>query len=284
MTFVHTFYSEPLYENKFTKFEESLENILYYYTLSAIFCKKFGHTIKLFTDEKGKQLLSHIPYDEVIVLDHVKINKHFAASFKFYALQQCELSDILIDGDIIIDTQKAFREIKRKECDVLFSFVEDNNYIFSRNPVQTYSSVEEYINDLLKRMNVQGVKYKLPLTENLEYMNTSLLRITNQNLKDEYIAQYFYHLNLMKDIDFGRTWPDLIVEQYFLKRIVEERDYIAKPIITKFPEGTLWERELGFSHYGGEKTIYLPYIQKYLLETDRNMYFKTKQKIKETVN
>jgi hypothetical protein len=31
---------------------------------------KFGHTITLYTDEKGYEILKPIPYDEVIIIDN----------------------------------------------------------------------------------------------------------------------------------------------------------------------------------------------------------------------
>ena len=284
MTFVHTFYSEPLYKNKFAKFEESLNNILWDYGCSAMFVKRFGHKIKLFTDERGKELLSCIPYDEVIVLNNVETNPHFAASFKFYALQQCGLDNILIDGDVILTDRKAFDVIRLSKQDVVFSFIEKNDYILRDiNPNNDYKNQQEYFFDLFKRMNVPGLKYNLPGIFELQYFNTSLIKITDPDLKDEWVEQYFYHMNLLKDIDFGSTWPDIIIEQYFLGKIVEEGGYSYKPVIVNFPQGFEWENKMGFSHLGNTKNQFLPLMQQLILQKDVELFKRISLKLNEEI-
>ena len=273
MTFVHTFYSEPLYKNKFAKFEESLNNILWDYGCSAMFIKKYGHKIKLFTDERGKELLSCIPYDDVIVLDNVDTNPHFAASFKFYAMKQCKLDDILIDGDVILIDKKVFDVIRLSKQDVVFSFIEKNDHILRDiKPNKDYATQKDYFEDLFKRMNVPELQYDLPAISELQYFNTSLIKINDQDLKNEWVDQYFYHMNLLKDIDFGSTWPDIIIEQYFLSKIVEECGYSYKPIIVNFPQGSEWENKMGFSHLGNTKNQFLPLMKQLILQKDVELF------------
>lgn len=283
MTFIHTFYSEPLYGNKFADFEESLNNILWDYGCSAMFVKKFGHKIKLFTDERGKELMSCIPYDEIIVLNDINVTPHFAASFKFYALQQCELGDILIDGDTILIDRRVFDIIRLAKQDVMFSFIEKNDYIMNLKPNKTYGTQKEYFEDLFQKMNVPGLKYDLPKISELQYFNTSLLKINNQDLKDEYVEQYFYHMNLLKDVDFSSTWPDLIIEQHFLEKIVEYNDYPYKPIIINFPSSKDWEDKIGFTHLGGQKRQFLPLMKQLILQKNRELYQAIYEKVQEEI-
>ena len=38
----------------------------------------------------------------------------------------------------------------------------------------------------------------------------------------------------MKNVNFGNTWPDFIIEQYFLGKIIENGNYSAKQILINF--------------------------------------------------
>ena len=281
MTFIHTFYSEPLFKGKFEKFEISLNNILWDYAYSLICVHKHNHKIKLFTDSRGKELLSFLPYDDIIVIDDFTTTHHFAASFKFYALKQCELGDILIDGDLFLEKEKVFNVIKLSKHDVLNSFIENNDYIFNLPSVNGFDSQKTYFETLFGKINTKNdlLWYKLPELDKLEYFNTSLLRINNQQLKDRYVEQYFYHTSLLSDVDFEKTWPDFIIEQYFLGEIVKDGNYSAKQIIVNFPQGSEWENKLGFAHLGGEKTKYLPEVRQRLYNKDKNIYLTTNMKI-----
>ena len=285
MTFVHTFYSEPLFRNKFSNFEVSLNNMLWDYAFSVVCVHKRGYKIKLFTDQRGKDLLSFLPYDEIIVIDNFDVTHHFAASFKFYALKQCEVGDVLIDGDLFLEKKNVFDIIRLSKHDVLNSFIENNSYIFDMiKPVDGYKTQKEYFEDLFKKLSsVDNLRYSLPELNKLEYPNTSLLKINNKDLKDEYVEQYFYHVNLLKNINFGKTWPDFIIEQYFLGKIIENGNYTSKQIIVNFPQGSEWENKLGFVHLGGEKTKYLSEVKRRLLEKDKNIWLKTNMKIAETL-
>lgn len=281
MTFIHTFYSEPLFKGKFEKFEISLNNILWNYTYSLTCIHKHNHKIKLFTDSMGKELLSFLPYDDIIVIDNFTVTHHFAASFKFYALKQCELEDILIDGDLFLEKKNVFDVIRLSKHDVLNSFIENNDYIFnSIRPNNGYNTQEEYFESLFEKMKtIDGLRYDLPKICEIEYPNTSLLKISNKKLKEEYIEQYFYHMNLLKNVNFGNTWPDFIIEQYFLGKIIENGNYSAKQILINFPQSSEWENKLGFVHLGNEKTKYLPEVKQRLYNKDKNMYLTTNMKI-----
>lgn len=282
MTFVHTFYSDPVYKNKFNDFETSLNNILWDYSVSLLFVKQFGYKIKLFTDKRGKELLSFLPYDEIIVLDNVVTSTHFAAAFKFYAMQQCDLNDVIIDGDIILDTQKVYDIVENSKADLLCSFVEPNSFIlkdFCPNPY--YETNNAYYEDLIKRINVSGVRYTFPELSKLKWPNTSLIKFNNQKMKDEWVDQYLYHLNLLKDKNFEHTWPDIIVEQYFLEKIIEQGNYSFDTIIKNYPNLTNEERYLGFTHLGSSKPICLQLMKDVLMREDILLYNKVIKKFNE---
>jgi hypothetical protein len=66
MKYIHTFWSKPLYKNKFNKFNACLDAILSDYAYSANCIHKLNRKIVLFTDSVGAELLSFIDYDDVV--------------------------------------------------------------------------------------------------------------------------------------------------------------------------------------------------------------------------
>ena len=48
------------------------------------------------------------------------------------------------------------------------------------------------------------------------------------------MRQYEYHKGQLENINFGDTWPDIIIEQYFLTTIVKEKNYSSRPIIENY--------------------------------------------------
>ena len=73
MKYIHTFWSKPLFENKFNEFNISLDTILLDYAFSVDCIHKIDHKIVLFADEMGAELLSFIPYDEVHIVEIVML-------------------------------------------------------------------------------------------------------------------------------------------------------------------------------------------------------------------
>lgn len=267
MNFAHSFWSKPLFQNKFERyfsFEQALLNTLLDYTYSASLVHKFNHTITLYADRVGIDLLSVIPYDKVVEIS-IPENEpvHFAAQPKFYAMNQTDLGDILIDGDIFIETQDMYDEIESRHCDLLYSFTENNEII--KHPVLDKDPTI-YYNKLLPKFH--DTLYPVPTYDELTYPNTSLLQINNQDLKDKYLEQYFYHKNLLKDVDWEFTWPDLIIEQYFLWEVA--KDFKIEPLIQDFQN--LTEKEKGFMHLGSKKTVFQNQVRQKLYFLDKDLF------------
>lgn len=253
MRFVHTFYSVPLLANKFNKYETSMTFTITNYAYSAHCVKKLGQEIVLFTDEKGKELLGFIPYDEIIVIKDIEHSKHFAAQFKFKALQQCKLGDVIIDGDLFIKKQEALDRIKDDTNAVIYSFFEPYNYTL-RGTMKNY-----YINLLAKMRKVQYLDgYELPKKwGDMGWMNTSLMRFNDEELLQEYIRQYEHHKHILQDINFESEWPDIIIEQYFLTQLCKNKQ--TKAIVEDFwvdPLYNIKSAEMDFVHLGAAKPGY----------------------------
>lgn len=272
MKFIHTFWSKPFYENKFLKFEENLTYTIIDYTYSALCIHQLGKEIVLFADQKGADILSHIPYDKVYIVDNLEDESiHFAAQLKFYALEHSNLGDVLIDGDLFLRNSNSLSIIENNEYDLIYSFYEPYKY--------TLNSSTEYYDKLLSKMHIinENGLFKLPKTyEDMEWVNTSLLRINNQELLNQYVVQYKKHKNLLFNIDFEDTWPDIILEQKFLTLL--SHNYKACPIIKDFYYSDTADKqasELGFTHLGKVKIIAHNWVEQLLYKADADLFNKT---------
>ena len=218
MKFCHTFWSKPLLDNRFAHISETLSFLLYHYACSLAYVKACGHQIVLYTDEFGKHLFDFLPYDDIVVLDNPKIqNNGFVAQFKFEALKRMDLCDVLIDGDLIIQNKNTYNTILNYKDDVIYSFYEPNYCIVNEErKVFLFSGLLDQL---------KGIRFKndfvSPDINSLEYPNTSFLRFNNQEIKDKYIEQYYYNMNITKDMPFF-YWPDIIFEQYFLQCLINK--------------------------------------------------------------
>lgn len=256
MKFIHTFWSKPMLNSKFGIRENHLKAILTDYSYSALCVHKWGEKIVLYTDEFGAKLLSFIPYDDVYILNTLDNEDiHFAAQIKFEALKRCDLGDVLIDGDLFLQKRESIDLIKEKlsRNDMIYSYFEPHD-------INCNGDMKEYYKFMLGKMN--NVKYKHPFKlpskwSDMNWMNTSLMAFTNKELLDSYIDQYFHHKSLFNNIDFGGTWPDIILEQYFLTIFVKDK-YKSEPIIDDYYfdiSSSHYSKYIGFAHLGCTKQL-----------------------------
>ena len=278
MKFIHTFWSKPLHKNKFNKFNASLEVILQNYAYSFTCAKRLGKDIVLYADEFGAELLSFIPYDDVKIvngLDNESI--HFAAQIKFAALKDCELGDAIIDGDLFIRKQTALDVIDDSSPDILYSFFEP--YMFTLQD----DSIHKYYNSAFKIFNKYEFEYPyVPAMHfsELEWMNTSLIKINNQKLKDEYIEQYYKHKAMLDNEEYDNFWPDIFIEQMFLTQLCSVKNYKAKPVIEHFyfdARANEKALELGFTHLGSDKQVHLPWVDQLFLDEAPDLFYKYRE-------
>jgi hypothetical protein len=280
MRFIHTFNSKPLLKEKFNKYETILDVILTDYAYSAACCKKHGYDIILYTDKLGAKMLSHIGYNEVIILD-LPDEGHFAASIKFEAIKNMTEDDILIDGDLFIQNKKAFEIIESyKNYDFVYSFYEPNRFVLLDD--KKLNMYKDMFNVFIKNKSVFKKPFELIKSySELEWPNTSLMRFNNLELKNKYLEQYMYHLQKLVNIDFGRTWPDIIIEQFHMKRLLEYGNYTSKPIIENYPndESNKFALEIGFTHLGNVKINYNEHFKQKLKLLDSDLYNKVQNQI-----
>lgn len=119
MNFAHSFWSKPLLNCKFNRFEEQLKIILTDYLLSFITIKDNGYDVTLYTDKIGADILSIINYDHIEIIENsITDDYNFAASIKFCALERMPLEDTLIDG--IAFFKKVKFTVLQKEQELIF--------------------------------------------------------------------------------------------------------------------------------------------------------------------
>lgn len=273
MNFVHTFWSKPFLNNRFNKYQELLPVILTDYAYSFSCVKSHGHSIRLFTDKFGADFLGFIPYDEIVILDNLENEStDFAAQIKFAALKQMRLDEILIDGDLFITKENAFEMIDSINYDVLYSFYEPIEYTlmcYSDERIEYYNSILNVVN---KSKFIQTYSGEFSIID-CHWPNTSLLKFSNQQLKEEYITQYELYKNFLSNCDFGHSWPDIWIEQKHLDLLINSK-YKGRPLIYGYPKesANLYSSDIGFIHLGSGKVKYQKYISIRLCELDKKLY------------
>lgn len=274
MKFIHTFWSKPLLNNLFNNIETLLPITINQYAYSAECIHNLDYKIILFADEVGAELLSCIPYDQVIIVPNLENESiHFAAQLKFYALEHSDLGDCIIDGDLFIRSNKVL-PILHKPVDCVYSFFEPTEYTLpDLNKAKQYYDLYYDMNNI-----TYEDPYVLPMKlSEMQWMNTSLMLINNQCLKDEYVRQYYHHKKQLGRFEFT-TWPDIIIEQRFLTLLVNSKNYTSQPIIEKSaadPGANQLALDLGFTHLGSSKVIYNDWVKKLLYETNKRLYDET---------
>ena len=284
MKFVHTFWSKPFLNSYFNKYQTLLPVILSDYAYSVACIKEFGHEIKLYTDKFGADMLGYIPYDEIVILDDLENeNVNFAAQIKFKALERMTLDEILIDGDLFIQNQYGFNHIDSLECDAVYSFDEGEKFT-TRD--KTMKKKYRILNNRLIEYNDKfDSTYFVNEEEKLNWHNTSLLKFNNEELKAEYIRQYWKNKSIIENENFP-IWPDIWIEQKNLTYLTEREPYTCCPVVYGFPEEAcnMYSLLIGFTHLGNSKVMYNDVIMNKLKNLNYTLYEKTLNQIEKYKN
>lgn len=270
MKYANSWQTAPLINNRFSGKRQALEINLINYALSCLFLKRINRNIVLYTDELGKELFKEIPYDEICVLDLPKdIHWSFAASVKFEALKQMELGDVLIDGDLFIHKPMAAELIEKDKSDVLTSFFEDRYFLEKDAEVQT-----------LMKKNLSEVDFDDPykveeFDDSTGWFNTSLIKINDQGLKDEWIRQYEVNARKIPNKFISTDyWIDIILEQENLGKLCQYFGYQPHTLIHGYNTlyGEKLTQNIGYCHLGGSKTEFHNTAKKLLENMDSEIY------------
>ena len=222
----HTLWTKPLKK-------ERTPVTLLCYAISFHYAKQMGAEVVLHTDDLGAEMLSFLPYDEVIVdLNEIPENiTRFWAYGKLYATKQEPLGSVHIDGDVFL-----------KNPSLADYFISDHDLLTQSEEGDDWRT--DYTYELSQ--SAIGIE-DLPNGMNLYYpesFNCGVVQINNADLKKKYLDTYFKTVELsladptyegrVKKIidrfgDKGSIIPDIITEQQFLHEIA--RDYKTQTIL-----------------------------------------------------
>lgn len=264
--FCHSFWSKPAFEDI-----KKLSTIAYLYALSATYLKKLGCSINLYTDKLGKELLSGIPYDNITIIDDIDISPLCFASVKYVALKKEPLGTIHIDGDVFIKSKKCVDRIFNHNCDCIVQSLEDTSWMRDYyNIFGTFLSENLLSNN--SRLELKGFDF-----------NTGVIGFFNENLKNEYINNYFNLVNSFSKSELLTVinklnriiTPDLVFEQGLIYNIAQ--NYKVKcvlPIDSYNPElRNEFSKEIGYAHLLSDTKYRLTdSIKARLQEKDINLY------------
>jgi hypothetical protein len=214
----HSFWSAPCSDG------DKLRANVWLYALSVAYAKKTGAKIVLHTDEKGKELLGFLPYDELhTTLQGITVNPRFWAAGKIFAQAAEPLGSIHIDGDVFIKRKNTIDLRRFQASDLIIQNIENFEYPYIVHNIP-------YVKQALVRD--AEMSKRLRLDENLSSYNCGVVGFNSQELKDQYISGYkrLYNIlvsnkKVLRTIELNRELiPDLVIEQYWLTALAESRN------------------------------------------------------------
>lgn len=281
--FIHTYWSKPALNNRWDVENVSqIINNIWYYTTSVTYLKNLGQRIELHTDDFGFKCMDHIPYDKIhLTLNTIpsNIQSYIWAFGKFWALKDCPLNTIHIDGDVFIKSFKCLNALQDVDCDLIVQCHE-----FVINPNEWKFSIYKPATDA-----ISSLKYpKWSKVNGQNAYNTGVIKFNNNDLKQAYIKNYLKYAELCstdktvcnkcKDKDIA---PDLVIEQQFIYDISEYMNCNVKKLID-WTESNKSAKMLGYQHVLGKEKYNYDIILKCkrtLYNLDKNLYIKTCEKI-----
>lgn len=290
MRIFQSFWTKPAIDQRWDQ-SGQLEANIWMYALSAVYAKRLGVTLVLYTDTLGQKLLGHLPYDRVYTtLNNIPstIPTMIWAYGKFMALKEEPLGSIHIDGDVFLKKPEIIKEMNFKDYDLI---IQNKEWT-----MVTYTGYEETLaryGELdLKTFQKYDTAY-----------NCGTVGFNNPTLKNTYLDFYFKATDSISRNKALRAYMerdkyfcvDLPLEQHSLAIFAEK--YRVKAVLKWFNDeynvkngdGGVYKRaeELGYQHLiGKEKYNYVDRCKFQLLVLDKDMYFKTKaaiQKYKHTL-
>lgn len=285
MRFVHTFWSKPFLKGYFNKYQTLLPVILTDYAYSVGCVKEFGHSIKLFTDKFGAELLGYIPYDEVVIFDDLENeNVNFAAQIKFKALEKMELDEILVDGDLFLQNEWCFNHIGSLCSDVVYSFDEPESYTLQEETAKP--KYDAMLAMLIAHNDEFDNTYRISNYDTKYYWhNTSLLKFNSEALKKEYVRQYWKNKSILENEELP-IWPDIWIEQKNLTFLTERESFTCCPVVYGYPNAVCNDYcvLIGFAHLGSAKASFTDLLLTRLKTLSPVLYKLTQNQIEKYKN
>lgn len=238
MRIVHSFVSTNCDDN-------ALFLHLSYFVLSCIYARESGFEIVAHCDNRAKEILQIAPYNEIITdLEGLTppANSCIYAWGKFEAMKNEPLGAVHIDGDVFLKSEGLKSVLEFDEYDCIVQNIEHKKlYLGDSNNVW-----------ILNATIFEGCEYPKWAKRECDTMyNCGVVGFNNQELKDEYFETYKVMLERYNKTELfikGST-PDIIIEQQFLKNLVEYRGYNVKYVIPYCDCFDVLCKEANHAHY-----------------------------------
>ena len=214
MRLVHSLWTKPMFNNaREVKSDKQIITTLWCHASSVAYAKKLGLPILLHADDFARKLLDYLPYDEIIPLNVPEYAPTCLwAAGKFFALQNMELQDVHIDGDVFIKTHLLAMRIEHgiSHSDLIIQSIEDEDHTLNGYYTNCAKLADKYNIEFLNGAN----------NNHTPAYNCGLVGFNNQVLKDEYLQNYLHcHQQIANNQEAieeclkQKIWPDLLFEQ-----------------------------------------------------------------------
>lgn len=283
MKLVHSLWSQPLLESAPVDRQTKAVTMLWCYASSVAFAKMHKQPIRLYADEYAAQLLSFLPYDDILKLEVPEGTPSiFWAAGKFSAYKQMQPGDIHIDGDVFLQTRCVMQLLTHaaKKYGVLVQCVE--------NGENCYDGAYDLVTTIL---NSRGVKYnghKFP--KFTKAFNTGLIGFNDMKLRDKYVELYFDTMKqiqanpeLIAELTEACSAPDIVLEQQMLYELYGHQQYYSLLGAGEF--SLEYSRYVGYQHLLGDaKTSWLYKTIQQLHDIDPEIFAMTAEAVNHLLN
>lgn len=250
MLLVHSMWTKPMLSGSVESVTRKVITNCWCYASSVAFAHKNKQPIKLFADAAGKQLLSFLPYDQVVeyqVPEDTPVSFWAAGKFKAYELMK--KGEVHIDGDAFIQSENIIHilESALKEYRLITQCVEDG----TNNFVESYDQINALLADFGiryagKKFNDFGGAY-----------NTGLIGFGDIALRDRYCKSYWECINTIKNkkdlclcMSAMKLSPDIVLEQQKLYEMVPLEN--AFTLLGSGTSSIDLSKVIGFQHLLGD--------------------------------
>ena len=275
MRYVHSLWTKPMLRNsRDVRMHKQVITSLWCHASSVAYLKRMGQPIILFADEYANELLSWLPYDEIIPLqvpDYAPIC--LWAAGKIFAYQKMQLQDVHIDGDVFIKTPKLHERIAYgvTHADLIVQSIEDEDHT-----ANNYYKNCSFIADHFKVEFLHGA-----ISRHTAAYNCGLVGFNNEELKRKYIENYLHCHDQISNspeaieaIQMLKCTQDLLFEQKNLFDIA--KGYNVFNLLGSGKEAYRTALQYGYQHILGDyKWKCLPDIKKQLQNVNPDIFQQT---------
>lgn len=267
MALFQSFWSKPALSKRW-KIPNQLESNLWITALSCAYARKNNIPLTMHTDDYGKELLKHLPYDSIkLTLNQLPSDTPIGqwAISKFYAQQEHPLGDIHIDNDVFIKKRSLYDLMTKSHYDCIvqsFELADFGGYVDAQELVR----------------NIEGI----PTRVDLRYAyNVGIIGFQDKELKQKYIDDYFKFYEIVRKdpkveelISTNDFTCELLIEQQHLWELCNHK--IVKCVLPN----RSFANELGYTHLlGGGKYARIEQVKETLKKLDPEIYNKTLEMI-----